>query len=96
MTDELKKEIKEALDVRLRDLLFEPVEMARGVMKRTIREVLEGHNIFDAKVVTTNEAGKDVAAIIEVGGRTYECKFVVRSAPFEELQGGSSIIETGV
>ena len=40
MTDELKKEIKEALDVRLRDLLFEPVEMARGIMNRTIREVL--------------------------------------------------------
>ena len=26
-----------------------------------------------------------MAAIIEVGGRVYECKFVVKSAPFEEL-----------
>ena len=96
MTEELKKKLKEALDVRLRDILFEPVEVARGVMKRTIRKVLEEHGISSGKIVTANEAGKDVAAIIEVDGRTYECKFVVRSVPFKELQGGSSVIETGV
>lgn len=91
MREELKKELKEALDVRLRDLLFEEVELARRVMKSTIRKVLEEHGIYDAKIQTINEAGKDVAAIITFHGRAYECRFVVKSAPFEEITPEASM-----
>jgi len=85
MNEELKKEIQEKLDIRLRDILFESAHVARGIMKRTIREVLKEHGIPDALIATTNEANKDVVAIVEFGGRTYECKFIVKSVPFEEL-----------
>lgn len=85
MREELKKELKEALDVRLRDILFEKVEVARGIMKQTIRKVLEEHGIHNAKIQTINEAGKDVAAIITFDGRAYECRFVVKSVPFEDI-----------
>lgn len=84
MREELKKRLQEVLDSRLRDFLFEEIGTAQKIiMESTVRSVLQSFDIYNAKIIATNETEPTI--IVTFDGRSYECKVVARSAPFEEL-----------
>ena len=90
MTEELRKELKEELDSRLRDLLFEEPKKAFRRMRTIIREVLKKYGISDDEIITSC-AGNDLSAIISLGGRRYECKIVSKSVDFKGFQPEAAV-----
>lgn len=87
MTNELKKKIKEELDARMSDILFERPKKAMEIMGSVLRAVLLKQNIPQEQfIVVPQRFGNEVwASITFVGGKSYECKIVSESVSFDEL-----------
>jgi len=86
MTEELKKDLKEALDTRLHDILFEEFDKAKRVTEEIVNSVLQKHNVLNAVVAVSQSKRGDISTLITFDGGTYECKITAKSASFDEIQ----------